>query len=64
MTCPFCMAQWVATALAAGLVIAPRWTRLFASVFAMKAISDVAQFVYDRIQKSAQTMPSPESDGD
>ncbi len=60
LTCPFCMAQWVATALAAGLVIAPRWTRLVGSVFAMKAISDVAQFVYDGIQKSVQTMPAPE----
>ena len=58
------MAQWVATALAAGMVIAPKWTRLVASVFAMKAISDVAQFVYDRIQKSAQTTPAVESGGD
>jgi uncharacterized protein DUF1360 len=64
VTCPFCMAQWVATAMAAGLVIAPRWTRLFASVFAMKAISDVAQFVYDRIQKSAQNTPASDGGGD
>ena len=64
LTCPFCTAQWVATALAAGLVIAPRWTRLVASVFAMKAISDVAQFVYDGIQKSVQSIPAPEPGGD
>jgi hypothetical protein len=50
--------------MAAGLVIAPRWTRLFASVFAMKAISDVAQFVYDRIQKSAQNTPASDGGGD
>jgi hypothetical protein len=64
ITCPFCTAQWVATAMAAGLVIAPRWTRLVASVFAMKAISDVSQFVYDGIQKSVQTIPAPEPSGD
>ena len=64
ITCPFCMAQWVATAMAAGLVIAPRWMRLIASVFAMKAISDISQFIYDGIQKSVQTMPAPKPSGD
>ncbi len=28
ITCPFCTAQWVATAYAAGLVFAPHATRL------------------------------------
>jgi hypothetical protein len=28
VTCPFCLAQWIATGFAAGLVFAPRFTRL------------------------------------
>jgi hypothetical protein len=51
VSCPFCLAQWVATAFVAGMVLAPRWTRLATSVFAAKAASDFLQFGYDAAQK-------------
>jgi len=58
VTCPFCLAQWVATALAAGLVIAPRWTRLAASILAAKTIADLSQFGYDAAQKATSALPA------
>jgi hypothetical protein len=58
ITCPFCLAQWVATALAAGIVIAPRWTRLAASILAAKTIADVSQFVYDAAQRVTSALPA------
>jgi hypothetical protein len=48
ITCPFCLAQWVATAFVAGLVVAPRVTRLAAAVFTAVAASDLLQLVYDK----------------
>jgi hypothetical protein len=56
VTCPFCLAQWVATGMVAGLVLAPKATRLLASVLTAKAISDTAQLVYDAIQKATQSL--------
>lgn len=58
LTCPFCLAQWVATGLVAGLVLAPKATRLLASVVTAKAIADTAQLAYDAIQKATQSMES------
>jgi hypothetical protein len=58
ITCPFCLAQWVATALMAGLVLLPRQTRLLASTVTAKAISDTAQLLYDAVQKGTQAVPS------
>ena len=58
ITCPFCLAQWVATGLTAGLVIAPKATRLLASVVTAKAISDTTQLLYDAIQKATQSLES------
>ena len=46
ITCPFCMGQWVATGFIAGLVFAPRATRLVASTFATLAGSDLLQLAY------------------
>lgn len=51
LTCPFCIGQWVATSFVAGLVLAPRPTRLVASVLAITAGSDVLQLVYARAQE-------------
>jgi Protein of unknown function (DUF1360) len=50
LTCPFCLAQWVATGLVLGYATAPRATRLAALTMTMVAGSDVLQFVYDGIQ--------------
>jgi hypothetical protein len=53
LTCPFCLAQWVATALVFGYATAPRATRLAALTMTMVAGSDVLQFVYDGIQNGS-----------
>jgi hypothetical protein len=47
VTCPFCLAVWVATGLTAGMVFAPRATRLAATVLTAVAASDTLQLLYD-----------------
>lgn len=54
VTCPFCMAVWVATGLTAGLVLAPRFTRLAATAFTAVATSDFLQVAYAAAKKAAQ----------
>lgn len=46
LTCPFCLAQWVATGLTAGLVFAPRPTRLVMTAFTAVAGADFLQHAY------------------
>jgi hypothetical protein len=46
VTCPFCLGQWVATGFVFGLVLAPRATRLVATVFTALAASDLLQLAY------------------
>jgi hypothetical protein len=53
LTCPFCLAQWVATALVFGYATAPKATRLAALTMTMVAGSDILQFVYDSIQNGS-----------
>jgi hypothetical protein len=53
ITCPFCLAQWVATAFAFGLVLAPRPTRFVASIFTTVATADLLQFVYAGAEKAS-----------
>jgi hypothetical protein len=53
VTCPFCLAQWIATGFAAGLVFAPRFTRLAALVMSSTAISDFLQLAYAALQNTA-----------
>lgn len=50
LTCPFCMAQWLATTSVAAYVVAPRPTRLAATVMTIAAASDVLQLVYDDLR--------------
>jgi hypothetical protein len=47
LTCPFCLGVWIASGLTAGLVFAPRVTRLVASTLTAIAASDMTQLVYD-----------------
>ncbi|AQZ69279.1 unnamed protein product [[Actinomadura] parvosata subsp. kistnae] len=54
LACPFCLAQWVATAYAAGLVLAPRVTRLVGATMTAVAVSDWLQFAYAKLMKSAE----------
>lgn len=46
LVCPYCLAQWVATALVLGLVGAPRLTRLISSVFVAHTVSDFLRVAY------------------
>lgn len=52
LSCPFCLAVWVGTGFAAGLVFAPRLTRLAAAAFTAVAGSDFLQLWYDRAKQS------------
>jgi hypothetical protein len=44
LTCPFCVGVWTATGLAAGLVFAPRATRLAAGSLTAVAAADLLHF--------------------
>ena len=48
LTCPFCLAVWISGGLTAGLVLAPRATRLVLTTLTAIAGSDAIQLVYDR----------------
>ena len=54
LTCPFCMAQWVATAFAFGLLLAPRATRHVAMVFCCVTASDYLQLAYARAEQAVE----------
>ena len=54
VTCPFCLALWVATAMTGGLVLAPRLTRLAAVALTATAASDFLQLAYDIAKKNAE----------
>jgi hypothetical protein len=53
ITCPFCLAQWTATALVFGYATAPKATRLAALTMTMVAVADAGQFAYDGLQQKA-----------
>ena len=46
LACPYCLGMWVATTFGFGLAMAPRQTRLAASVLTALAISDFLQIAY------------------
>ncbi len=54
VTCPFCLDQWVATALVGGLAFAPRLTRLIASTFAVRAAADLLHFAYAKAEQATE----------
>jgi Protein of unknown function (DUF1360) len=51
VTCPFCLAVWVATGLTAGLVFAPRLTRLVAAGATAIAGADYLHLAYDAAKR-------------
>jgi hypothetical protein len=59
VSCPFCLAVWVATGLTSGLVFAPRLTRLAATVFTATAVSDFLQMAYSLAKEAAEGQPQP-----
>lgn len=54
LTCPFCVAQWVATAYAAGLTFAPEATRTAGATMTAVAVSDWLQLAYAKLQRAAE----------
>ena len=54
VTCPFCLAVWVATGLTGGLVLAPRLTRMASAVLTATAVSDFLQLAYDGAKKQVE----------
>lgn len=58
LTCPFCFGVWAATGLTAGLVLAPRVTRLVTTALTAVAASDAAHLAYDAAkQRVAPRVP-------
>jgi Protein of unknown function (DUF1360) len=53
LTCPFCLAVWISGGLTAGLVLAPRFTRLVLTALTAVAGSDAIQLVYDRAKPNS-----------
>jgi hypothetical protein len=47
LTCPFCLAVWVSSGLTAGLVFAPRVTRMVLTALTAIGVSDALQLAYD-----------------
>ena len=54
VTCPFCLSQWVGTALVAGYAAAPRATRWVATTMTVVAGSNVLQTAYAMLQDAAE----------
>ncbi|MBW6432227.1 DUF1360 domain-containing protein [Actinoplanes hulinensis] len=54
ITCPFCLAVWVATGLTGGLVLSPRLTRLAATALTATAVSDFLQMAYSIAKEKAE----------
>jgi hypothetical protein len=52
LTCPFCLAQWVASALVAGTVAVPNFTAALTTVSAVARASDYLQLFYDRLKNN------------
>jgi hypothetical protein len=50
ITCPFCLAQWTATVITFGMLIAPRVTRFLTSIMTVVAAADFLQLAYDAAQ--------------
>jgi len=46
LTCPYCLGMWIVSALTAGLVTAPRETRLVATLLSALGLSDFIGVAY------------------
>lgn len=51
LMCPLCLDVWVATGFVGGYALAPRATRLAASVMAVGAVSNALHFAWDALKK-------------
>jgi hypothetical protein len=64
VTCPFCLAVWVATGLTGGLVLAPKLTRLAATALTAVAVSDFLQMAYSMAKEAAEGEAGPADEPD
>ena len=48
VSCPYCLAMWIASAFVAGLIVAPRGTRAIASILTAVTGADVLQIAYKK----------------
>jgi hypothetical protein len=53
LSCPYCVAQWVAAGFTLGLATSPRTTRLVAGVYTAETISDFLQAAYRAAEERA-----------
>jgi Protein of unknown function (DUF1360) len=53
VTCPFCLSMWVATGFTAGLILAPRTTRLVMGTLTALAGADLLQYAHALPEKAA-----------
>lgn len=51
LVCPYCLSQWISAGFAAGLVLAPRATRLVAASYSAQALADFLQLAYLAAEK-------------
>ncbi|MFB9909006.1 DUF1360 domain-containing protein [Allokutzneria oryzae] len=58
LTCPFCLAVWTSTGLTAGMVFAPRFTRLLSTMLTAVGLSDALQIGYDAARESIKKASS------
>ena len=52
--CPICLDVWIATALVGGLALAPRASRLVASILSVTAASNALHYGWDALKKTEQ----------
>ena len=55
LVCPYCLGMWVAGGFTAGLLFAPRGTRVVASAFTVLAVSDFLQLAYKAVEDRSQS---------
>ncbi len=51
ITCPYCIAPWIASALVFGYQRAPRATRLISGIFSITAASDFLNHLYAKAKE-------------
>jgi len=50
LTCPFCISQWIATALGGAYVVAPDATRMASATLTAVTVADVLQYAHTALQ--------------
>jgi hypothetical protein len=50
LVCPYCIGMWISAGFAAGLLVAPRFTRWFAAVLVALFGADVLQIAYRKAE--------------